>query len=301
MPTVLLAGSAVVDFVFRVPVLPARAEKYRSEDAAIVGGGCAANAAVAVARLGGRAVLAAPVGDDPVGGMILAGLAAEGVDCGPTRPAPGRISSFSAICIDPAGERQIVNYRDPALFGAAPGLAERLPARFDAALADTRWPAGALAVLAAAKALGVPGVLDAEAPVAPASAALALASHVAFSSQGIRDFTGEADLLEGLARAGADLPGFVAVTDGAAGVWHMAPGGPVHSPAFPVAAVDTLGAGDVWHGAFALALARGESEGRAIRFANAVAAIKVTRPGGRTGTPTAAEVEGFLALRGGAA
>jgi sulfofructose kinase len=65
-------------------------------------------------------------------------------------------------------------------------------------------------------------------------------------------------------------------------------------PAFVVTAVDTLGAGDVWHGAFALALAEGEDEPAAVRAASAAAAIKVTRHGGRAGAPTRAERDALL-------
>ncbi|MBX9874054.1 MAG: sugar kinase, partial [Beijerinckiaceae bacterium] len=71
-----------------------------------------------------------------------------------------------------------------------------------------------------------------------------------------------------------------------------------HRPAFAVAAVEPLGAGDVWHGAFALALAEGQGERAAIRFASAAAAIKCTRFGGRSGAPRRQEIEAFLAQRG---
>jgi len=66
-------------------------------------------------------------------------------------------------------------------------------------------------------------------------------------------------------------------------------------PAFVVPVVDTLGAGDVWHGAFALALAEGRDEAEAVRFASAAAAIKVQRAGGRSGAPTRVELDEFLA------
>ncbi len=69
------------------------------------------------------------------------------------------------------------------------------------------------------------------------------------------------------------------------------------SPAFPVKAVDTLGAGDVFHGAFALALAEGRDAPAAMRFGSAAAALKCSRLGGSTGAPTRAEVEAFMAAR----
>lgn len=297
MARLLAAGVAVIDFVMHLPEIPARAEKYRAREAAILGGGCAATAAVAAARLGGRAMLAARLGDDPVGTMILDGLAAEGVDCALVRRLPGRRSSFSTIVLSDAGERQIVNFRDEGLSAAADWLGAGALPPFDAALADTRWPEGAAAVLTAARTRGLPGVLDAEAPLAPAAAALAAASHVAFSAQGLRDFAGTGDLPAGLRAAAARLSGWTCVTDGANGAFWIEGGAIRHAPAYPVPVRDTLGAGDVWHGAFALALGEGMDAPAAVRFAHAAAAIKCSRPGGRDGAPTRAEVEAFLKER----
>ncbi|MCL4187054.1 MAG: sugar kinase [Rhodobacteraceae bacterium] len=294
MASVIAAGAAAVDFVMTVDALPTRAEKYRARDAAVVGGGCAATAAVAVARLGGTARLATRLGEDEVGAMIVAGLLAEGVDCTLVRRFGGCRSSFSTVLVDAAGDRQIVNFRDPALPAGAAWLETAPLARFGAALADTRWPEGALALMARARAAGVPGVIDAEAPVVPAADALRLASHVVFSAQGLRDFTGREDLADGLASAEEATGAWVAVTDGAAGALWRAGGTVRRAPAFGIRAVDTLGAGDVWHGAFALGLAEGQDETGAIRFAHAAAALKCTRPGGRAGTPNRAEVEAFL-------
>ncbi len=294
MASILLAGVAVIDFIFMLDHLPRAAEKYRARDAAISGGGCAANAAVAVARLGGRAFLAARIGADMVGDMIVAGLEAEGVDCGRVRRFEGCRSSFSSVYVDAAGERQIVNFRDISLSFEAGWLAGLIPPGFDAALGDTRWPQGSAMVLRAARERGVPGVLDAEAPIAGALDALHAASHVAFSVQGLRDHCGHADIARGLRQVAGETGAWVCVTDGANGVTCLASDEIAYVPAFPIVAVDTLGAGDVWHGAFALALGEGMDELRAVRFANAVAAIKCTRFGGRAGIPRRAEVERFL-------
>lgn len=297
-PTILIAGVSVIDFVFDLDELPRAAEKYRARGAAIVGGGCAANAAVAVARLGGHAMLASRLGEDEIGEMIVSGLTKDGVDCTLVRRFEGRRSSFSSIFVTPDGERQIVNYRDMELSFDAGWLAEGLPDRFDVALADTRWAKGAAVAMQAARQRGVPGVLDAEAPVREADEALRLASHVAFSAQGLRDLTGAPDIETGLRQAAAELDGWVCVTDGADGVLYLERDRMHRIPAFAIEAIDTLGAGDVWHGAFALRLAELAAEPEAIRFANAVAAIKCTRFGGRDGTPTRAETERFLAERG---
>ncbi|MDP3895838.1 MAG: PfkB family carbohydrate kinase [Mesorhizobium sp.] len=297
MTTILIAGVAVIDFVFLLDAMPRRAEKYRARDAAVSGGGCAANAAVTVARLGGAARLAARLGADPIGDMIVAELLDEGVDCSLVRRFAGRRSSFSSVFIDAAGERQIVNYRDLEISFGAEWLDGASLGAFDAALADTRWPLGGTAVLAAARKAGKPGVLDAEAPIMEAQAALEIASHIAFSAQGLRDYSGEDDLAASLRNAQSATGAWVCVTDGARGVTWLDGGETRHMPVYPVEAVDTLGAGDAWHGAFALALGEGRPEPSAIRFANAVAAIKCARFGGRAGLPSRAEVEQFMKER----
>ena len=275
---VLVCGIAVLDHVFAVDALPAGGIKHRAHGLRMVGGGCAANAAVAVARLGGEALLATRLGDDAAGRWLADALGAQGVRL-LAPPVPGAQTPQSAVMVDAAGERMIVNFRGAGLSDAPPG---DLPP-FDAALADTRWGEGARAVLALAAARRLPGVLDGEAPVGLEEARLA--SHVVFSAQGLRDFAGKEDLDAAL--AGAGLPGHVAYTDGAAGVvWR---GGPRIAPP-AVAVVDTLGAGDVWHGAFALALARGEGLDAASRFANGAAAAKCGRAGGWEAWPVAADL-----------
>lgn len=284
MARVLCVGSAVVDFVFLLEALPSRPEKLRADEARIVGGGCAATAAVAIARLGGEAMLAGRLGDDQIGDMIVAGLEEEGVDCSLVDRAPQGRSSFSSVFIDAAGERQIVSFRGDGLTQSVERI-EKAPA-LDAVLADTRWTAGNHAALSLARARGIPGVLDAEAPIDPSLPQVA--SHVAFSRQGLASLAAGTpeDMLDRL-----DLPGWACVTDGEHGVFVKG-GGQV--PAFPVKAVDTLGAGDVWHGAFALRLAEGADEIEAARFASAAAALKCTRFGGRDGCPNRAETERFL-------
>ncbi|MEM9168369.1 MAG: PfkB family carbohydrate kinase [Pseudomonadota bacterium] len=298
--SILCVGHAVEDHVFTVPATPTAPQKYAAHGFSVVGGGPAANAAVAAARLGGVVRLAARVGKDAVGASIIADLEAEGVDCNYVRRIPGAVSSVSAVMIADDGERMIVNYRDPDLPADAAWTAEALDADIGAVLADSRWPEGAAIAMEAARQRGAPGVLDADRPFprddAAMQTALNAASHVAFSADGLRDFVGDdgADLQDALSGAVDRLGGFVCVTDGAAGVLAADDGRLRSVPGFRVAAVDTLGAGDVWHGAFALALAEGSDAINAARFANAAAALKCTRPGGRAGAPARAEVDAYL-------
>jgi sulfofructose kinase len=289
MAEVLVLGLAVADFVFGLEHLPDKPVKYRAERGELVGGGGGGNAAVAIARLGGTARLLARLGDDRIGDLILEGLEAERIDTNLVHRSPGGRSSFSAVLVDAAGERQIINYRGDRLVEATGWIATA--PRADAVLADTRWNAGAQALLERAHAWGVPGVVDAEAPVDITM--LQAASHVAFSRQGLLSLTAEKSLPKALAQIADALPGWTCVTDGENGAWYMGENGPRNMPAFKVSVRDTLGAGDVWHGAFTLALAEGAEETGAMRFANAAAALKCTRFGGRAGCPDRAEVTEF--------
>jgi sulfofructose kinase len=296
MTGVFCLGIATLDYVYGVDAMPTRAEKYRSSQLAVVGGGCAATASVAIARLGGKAWLATRLGDDLTGDHIVADLAADGVNTSPSLRLPGIRSPVSAIFVDAAAERLVMSYSDPAVPESAAGLPARLPEGAKAVLADIRWVEGSRAIFQRAREAGVPAVLDADRNP-PHPDLIATATHVAFSAQALREASGEADPRQGLAKLAQDTNTWLAVTLGHEGVLFTENGEIAHCPAFEIAAVDTLGAGDVWHGAFALALAEGQDERAAIRFASAVAGIKCTRFGGRAGTPGRDEVERFLEAR----
>ncbi len=295
MQTVLCVGHAVQDFVFSVDRLPEHAEKYAARSLAQVGGGPAATAAVAVVRLGGRALLAARLGQDMVGKLAADELGSYGVDCRYLRHFDGAGTSISAVMVDPSGERMIVNHVDRRMPTEPDWLPKPAATGAAAVLVDTRWPEGAARALKSAKSAGLPAVLDADRPVPGDGDLLALATHVAFSVDGLADLSGHRDPVRGLEAVGAGIPGWCCVTAGARGVFVRRGGQIMLHPGFAVPVVDTLGAGDVWHGAFALALAEGMGEDAAVRFASAAAALKVQRHGGRAGVPTRAEVESFLA------
>jgi sulfofructose kinase len=303
-PEVVCTGIAVLDAVFRVASFPVPQAKTQASEFMFISGGCAANAAISIARLGGRARFAGPLGGpagaETIGDRILAALAAEGVDSAWCPRVPGVRSSMSAICIDPDGERAIVNYRDDRLAAARPSDPSAIVATADAVLADNRFPEFVLPICTAARASGIPVVLDADKPTRTADALLGTASHVVFSAEGLRATAETHDLGAGLERIAAATRAFLAATDGQNGMFWREPGMAGKScwmPAFPIQAVDTLAAGDVFHGAFALALAEGRAETDAIRFAAAAAAIKCTRFGGISGAPGRAEVEAWVSGR----
>jgi sulfofructose kinase len=298
MEKVICVGHSALDRVFSVDAWPQASAKLRAHAYAEVGGGMAANAAVAIARLGGEARFWGPVGKEGIAGVMRAQLRAAGVDVRGMRCFAGLTSSVSTILVDARGERLIVGYRGSALEAPADWLPLKQLNSAGALLADVRWPQGAVAALRAARRRGVPGVLDADTAESATLQTLAgEAEYALFSEPGLSCLAGAGDIEGGLRRVIALGARLAAVTQGERGVsWIESgqAGGLRRLAAFAVPVVDTLAAGDVFHGAFALELARGKTSEEALRFAAAAAAVKCTRPGGRNGSPTREEVEEFL-------
>ncbi|CAM5776450.1 ribokinase [Labrys miyagiensis] len=294
---VVCSGASSFDSIFRMETLPTGPGKVLPLHAVEVAHGMAASAAAAAARLGGRATLFSRVGDDGVGERIIADLSEAGIDCRFVRRVPGVRSPICTVLIDRQGERLVVPYYDPALGKDPSWLPLDLVAGADAALVDVRWPEGAAAVLKAARAAGKPAVLDADTgPQAVIGELAGLATHVVFSEPAALAFSGTATPAEALPALAGRLDGFLAITAGPEGCyWLERESGRIRQLRPPkVEAVDTLAAGDVFHGAFALAVAEGASIARAIAFANAAAALKCRSFGGRLGTPGREEVEAAM-------
>lgn len=298
---ILCAGIAVIDYIFRIDALPKSDTKNRASAFTIASGGNMANAAVALVRLGGKARLAAPLGGpagtDLAGDAILKKLEQDNVDPSAVVRIAGVHSSTSAILIEPGGERAIINYRDDALAKARCEDPDKLVETADAVLIDNRFPEFSLPIAQAAKKSGKIVLMDADDPTRQTDALLNACSHVVFSSHGLRNTAQMQDFEAGLNAVARRTPALLAVTDGANGSWWHDGRSVRHLAAHPVLAVDTLGAGDVFHGACVLALAEGRDFEQALRFSAAAAAIKCSRFGGVAGAPTRAETEEFLAAR----
>jgi sulfofructose kinase len=309
--TLLCVGLATVDLVAHVPGRLEPGVKQFATTLTTAHGGPATTAAVAAARLGARVALVAAVGDDGRGDGLRAAVEAAGVDATLVLRRTGIGTSTSLVVVTPDGERTIVNATDPGLQGAldqAEAAAVIAAARAaGAVLADVRWPAAAAIALAAARDSGIPGVLDLdrapEGAHGPVRGLVRAASHVVASRDALEDLLtarGAAPTTDVAASLAAlqDLAdgAFVAVTLGAGGVAWLGPDGTVgHEAAPTVVVVETLGAGDVWHGAFAAGLAAGLTTADAARDANAAAALRCTRSGGWDALPTHAEVVALLA------
>lgn len=266
MPTVICAGLITLDAIYDLTAFPQEGNKVRANAARLLPGGGALLAATTIARLGGTARLAGAVGDDLFGEYLREQIVLRGIDGALVRTLPGEATAHSAIFMTGAGERTIVNQRSDHLLGME--MTAGVP-EFDVVLADTRCRSLAKGLFEAARQQGKPAVLDAEAPL-PRDL-LPFASHLAFSEQGLADCDGKS-----LAEIAAQNQCWACVTRGAAEV-QVHDGSRFAPP--QVTSLDTLGAGDVWHGAFAFALADGSGEGDAVRFANSAAALFVSRRG----------------------
>lgn len=299
IPHIVFAGAATVDMIFSVDTLPQGPGKVLPKALLQAAHGMATSAAIAAARLGGRSSLITRIGNDLMGDQFVAEVAAEGVDCRHVRRFEGVPTPLSAVIVDAEGERLILPYYDKAL-GSDPGwIPEDFIRSADAVQVDVRWPEAATKVLTLARQAGKIAVLDADIGPLEVIVSLAdIATHAVFSAPAALQVSGADSVLAATRELSRRFSGFVAVTDGPQGCYWMEDGEMRRLLPPKVQAVDTLAAGDVFHGAFTLAIAEGQSIEDAIRFANAAAALKCTIFGGRLGSPDREAVQECLAQVG---
>jgi sulfofructose kinase len=292
---VLCVGQSTLDHILFVPTTITAGHKHVADGLQVVGGGVGANAAVAVSRLGGSSILASCVGDDPAGRIVLDGLEDEGVDTHLVNCVASTTTPCSTIVVSPDGDRTVFNHTPPDLFDRpCPPLEHR---RIDAVLTDGRWPAGTQAALAHAHVLGVPSVVDVDRRITDPQTrriVFEFATHLVFSEDALRDTSGCASSADGLRAVAQQTRAHVSVTLGERGVEWLDGDVVTSIDAFAVDVVDTAAAGDVFHGAFALALAEGLDEPAGFRFAAAAAALKCSRQGARAGMPDRPTVDALL-------
>lgn len=291
---VICLGLSALDQVWRVEQpFAGGSEKIKAVAYGTLGGGMAANASVAVAKLGASVAFWGRAGNDAAGHEMASAFTAEGVDVENFRLFPDGRSSVSGIIVDSLGERQIVNFR-----GLYPEAADWLPldavAQASSVLADPRWVEGAATLFGEARARGIPTVLDGDMADAEVfERLLPLTDHAIFSEPALTAYAGSADdrSLAGLARFGCRV---VAVTRGKGGVSWYEQGRLHRQAAYAVDVVDTTGAGDVFHGAYALAIGAGLDVRAAMAFSAATAAMKCRHAGGRNGIPDINECLAFM-------
>lgn len=294
--SIICVGHAALDRVYRIDALPKGPGKIRALEHVESGGGMAANAATAIAKLGGHVELWSRVGDDDAGHRIKAGLKSAGVDVRYVEPFEEGRTSNAVVIVAADGERLVIGARDINM----PNGTSWLPLeRLDKAalvLADLRWVEAVRVVFGRARELGVPTVLDADLGGRESlTEILGLTDYAIFSQGALDEFLPDTDRQSQLNRLMLMGPRHAGVTLGAEGyVWRDTFGGGT-SAGFNVPVADTTGAGDAFHGAFALMLTEQRAIAECARMANAVAAMKCRRLGARSGLPTRDELDTFLA------
>lgn len=291
-PRIVVVGSANTDLVVAVANIPLPGETVLGGDMAVVPGGKGANQAVACARLGGQTTFVARVGDDAYGAAAIAGYERDGIDTRHITKTPSAPSGVALIAVSATGENTIV---------VAPGANARLSIfdiqaaseafdSADAVLISLEIPADAVfAAVEAAHARSKPVILN-PAPARSLPYHILSKLTVLTPNETEVNFYGGVDNLQQL---GVKV---IVTTLGGRGAVIVGETPPAEFvPAFPVDAVDTVAAGDTFSGALTVKLAEGASLQEAVRFANAAAALKVTRHGAQPGIPTRAEVEQYLA------
>lgn len=288
---VLCAGHASYDLVFAVPENLLPDDKSVATAFVRCGGGPAANAAVAVARLGYRAAFAGYLGRDIFGDLHLAELEGEGVLIeqvargDPQTPA-------SAVMVKPDGTRSLVNYR-AELEPLRRGSIDFSTSQPKVILFDGHEPLIALDLLDQFEGRGIKFILDAGSLHPGTELLYNRVDYLVCSEKFAIQFTGEHDPHRALDILSGHAPVIVITLGDRGCVWRGAEG-IGNQPAYSVKAIDTTGAGDAFHGAFAACIAAGKDLAYTMRNASAVAALSCTKLGARPSMPTKREVDQFL-------
>jgi sulfofructose kinase len=295
---VLGLGVCSVDDLLYVDDFPAPNGKQRVNDKRRAFGGLTANALVAAQTLGARTAFAGQLGEDEHSQAVLANFRARGVDVQHVLRNADAAPVHSTIIVSNGGrDRAIFPYR-PGVYGAP----EHWPS--PALLRDTRvlfvdhmGAAGQLRAARIAREANIPVVSDLERDESPHfRELLAAIDHAIFSDEFARHLTGLADPTEAV-RALHNGRCATVVTAGARGSVSMSDAGfAEHGTLHIETVVDTTGCGDVFHGAYAFALAQGRQLEDRVRIASHAAALKATRIGGQSG-PTWEELARTLPAR----
>lgn len=296
---VLCVGLVCVDLAFDLPHHPGPDEKLRATSRLVSPGGPAAVAAAQIARLGGRVAFAGLLGDetlDPFVPLLRRAFVAEGIDTSALASVPDWQTPLAAILVKPDASRAVVSHRPPPPPGFVTQLVKLPTARV--VLADGHRPEWNAALVAHARSLGAPLVLDAGSLTDSTRELAAVADHVVASEACARAALGGRDPAEpssDLRHAlGVRADATIVVTLGPRGLVWRTPGASGSSPAFRIDAVDTTGAGDAFHGAYSLGLARALPFPEILRLASAAGALACLLPGAWPSLASAAAIKTLL-------
>ncbi len=296
---ILAIGICTVDLIACVPDFP-RPDGHMNMTALVTSlGGIAAIAGATAARLGAHVGYAGTVGDDDAGRGVFSALRSDGVDVTLLDVQRGAgTPSCIVISNRAAGTRSILN--DPNV--ASYGLHARAEVRSIATQARylhldfSAFQGLAQDILPYCRGAGTRVSIDAGVDFSGIWDYLPYMDVYASTDDQIKAMTGEPDLARGMTLVRAAGPEIVVATLGERGSAGLsAEGRMIFAPAFDVPVIDTLGAGDVFHGALLYALLKGRNLEDALEFSNAAAALSCQVVGGRNGCPTLGAVEALLA------
>lgn len=292
---VLCVGAGTYDLVYSVDRHPQPDEKIRATSFIGCGGGPAANAAVTVACLGLQAAFAGYLGRDIFGNAHINELQQAGVNT--DLVSRGEYSSaLSVVMVKPDGSRALVNYRTPESF-LSTGSVDFSRVDTRVILFDGHEPFISPPLAKAARQRGITTVLDAGSIHSGTEELASLVDYLVCSERFGLDFTGADSEDKALEKLGSYAPSVIITVGDRGLVWKNAAGSG-RLQAYKVRAVDTTGAGDVFHGALAACLARKKDWIESLCYASAAGALCCTKIGARLGIPGKDEVEEFLARQG---
>ena len=306
MPSIVVVGSSNTDMVVRVPHIPVPGETVLGGDFIVAAGGKGANQAVAAARLGATVFLVACLGEDTFGDNAIANFRREGIRTDYVVRYAEAPSGVALIFVGEEGENSIA---------VAPGANEHLSQAHlesakkaiiesDVMLLELEVPLTTVSrAISMACQAGVRVILN-PAPARPLSDELLAQVDIITPNEseaslltgvGVTDLPSAKEAARALLRAGV---GTVVITMGKRGALLTRDDDMVLVPGFAVEAVDTTAAGDAFNGGLAWAWGRGMELDKAVRFANAVGALAVTKMGAQPSLPTFEEVKAFLMDKG---
>jgi ribokinase len=293
-------GCHAVDLLCMMDRYPVEDEKIEVDSIEMQGGGNIATALVAVARLGGKAAFQGVVGDDQYRDRVISDLRKEGVDTGCLKVKEGNNALAFIIINKSSSTRTIIYTRKNIPWLYPDDVDPEIIRQGKVLLIDFYYPEASLRASEIARGSGIPVVVDAERRCDLAFQIMKNATHI-IASRGFAEWftglgmeTGHRDVL--MKFYDRIKSPFICITLGSEGaVGYEGNSGKIfHQKAFRVDVVDTTGAGDVFHGAFAFFLARGYNLQEALGYSSACAAFKCRSIGGRRGIPSLDEVKSFI-------
>jgi ribokinase len=295
---VLGLGCVAVDELLFVPRYPGRDGRQPLHRRERQCGGMTATALVTAARLGARAAYAGRLGEDEDSKFVRETLAREGVDLSHVTASPRGRPVHSYVVVEEETQTRSILYDVTDAEGSHPSRPARQVIEQAGVLLVDRWGMdGMIRAAKIARRAGVPVVGDLENFSVPRfGELLALADHLVVPEAFVTAYCGTRSPARGARMLWREDRQVVIVTCGRHGCWALdaTAARPVHYPAFEVPVVDTTGCGDVFHGAYAVALLAGCPLAERVRFAAGAAALKATRLGGQAGIPTRAALDRFL-------